>query len=281
MRIKNIQGTFADSDEAYAAFEDKFKTKKTTDDCLTPDLVYDAVLAWVRTRYGIDEARPIVRPFWPGEDYRRRDYPERCVVVDNPPFSILSRIAADYLESGIDFFLFAPALTFFSMGLARGCGYVVAGCTVTYANGAKVATSFVTSLGGENLVEVRPDLREAVEAADAAQQKAVKGAPLPKYEYPVEVATAARLSWLAAHGTAYTIRREDAAFIRQLDAQKGKDKTLFGGGFILSERAAAERAAAERAAAERAAAERAAAIYWPLSDRERLIQRALSGGAQP
>lgn len=272
MRIKNIQGTFADSDEAYAAFEDKFKAKKTTDDCLTPDLVFDAVLEWVRTRYGIDETRPIVRPFWPGEDYRRRDYPERCVVVDNPPFSIISRIAADFLESGIDFFLFAPALTLFSgIGLARGCGYVVAGATVTYANGAKVATSFVTSLGGENLVEVRPDLREAVETADAAQQKAIKGAPLPKYEYPVEVATAARLNWLAAHGTAYTIRRWDAAFIRQLDAQKGKDKTLFGGGFILSERAAAERAAAERAAA----------IYWPLSDRERQIQRALSGGAQP
>ena len=48
--------------------------------------------------------------------------------------------------------------------------------------------------------------------------------------------------------------------------QKEQGKTIFGSGFLLSERAAAERAAAERAAAERAAA-----TVWILSDRERQI----------
>ena len=46
----------------------------------------------------------------------------------------------------------------------------------------------------------------------------------------------------------------------------GTPKVIFGGGLILSDRAAAERAAAERAAAERAAATK-----WELSARERAI----------
>lgn len=49
--------------EAYARWLEKFKRKKTTDDCHTPPKVYDAVLAWVRKRYGIPADAPIVRPF--------------------------------------------------------------------------------------------------------------------------------------------------------------------------------------------------------------------------
>jgi len=48
-------------------------------------------------------------------------------------------------------------------------------------------------------------------------------------------------------------------------------KTIFGSGFLISERAAAEKAAAEKAAAEKAAAEKAAAERWTLSKREILI----------
>ena len=45
-------------------------------------------------------------------------------------------------------------------------------------------------------------------------------------------------------------------------------KALFGGGWLLSTRAAAERAAAERAAAEHAAAEHAAGTCIQLSESE-------------
>lgn len=40
--------------------------------------------------------RTIVRPFWPGGDYEDFDYPTGCVVIDNPPFSILSKIVRFY-----------------------------------------------------------------------------------------------------------------------------------------------------------------------------------------
>ena len=72
---------------------------------------------------------------------------------------------------------------------------------------------------------------------------------LPKYEYPDEVLTAAKLQWFASHHTPFKVHRHDCMRIAKLDAQDGK--TIFGCGLLLSERAAAERAAAERAAAHK------------------------------
>ena len=54
-RMKNIpiQTTLAEYSEEYKAFVEKFKPKKTTDDCYTPDNVYEAVLEWVCERYDV------------------------------------------------------------------------------------------------------------------------------------------------------------------------------------------------------------------------------------
>ena len=75
----------------YDGFIEKFKPKKTTDDCYTPPAVYDAILGWLRENANI-EGREIVRPFYPGGDFERYEYPEGCIVVDNPPFSIFAKI---------------------------------------------------------------------------------------------------------------------------------------------------------------------------------------------
>ena len=95
----------------YASFLDKFKPRLTTDDCLTPPNVYEAVRDWAVKEYAL-EGREIVRPFWPEGDPRRpaggyegMEYPDGCVVIDNPPFSIVSRIVSFYAGRGIDFFL--------------------------------------------------------------------------------------------------------------------------------------------------------------------------------
>ena len=270
--------TFADESPEYAAFLEKFKPKKTTDDCYTPDNVYSVVRDWAVAHYGIQPDAEIVRPFWPGGDYEAFDYPAGCVVIDNPPFSILSKIVRFYDAHGVRFFLFGPILTLFGCALNPRIGFVAANCSITYKNGAVVRTGFITNMG-EYVVETAPDLCLAVQAANDANVKAERK-NLPKYEYPPEVLTAARASWLSIHGEDFRVRRGDAAFIRKLDAQG--DKKVFGGGLLLSERAAAERATAERAAAERAAAERAAAeraaaeraaTVWELSPREREMQR--------
>ena len=171
-----------------------------------------------------------------------------------------------YQSRHIPFFLFAPGLTVLNWTTRDGVCAVIAHAAVVYENGASVNTSFLTNLD-ENKIVVSPELHEQVEtASDQAQAERNGAAELPKYDYPIEVATAARLGWLAEHGEAMEIRPESCAHIRSLDMQKEQGKAIFGSGFLLSQRAAAERAAAERAAAERAAA-----TVWALSDRERQI----------
>ena len=262
MRI-NDQIGFADIDPTYQAFVDKFKPKKTTDDCYTPDEIFAVIVDYVREKYGVTPDR-ILRPFWPGQDYREIDYPDGCVVVDNPPFSILSQIIADYNRAGVPFFLFEPYLT--ALG-RRGATHIITATNIIYENGAEVPSSFCTSLEPGVLARSDPELAQAINrASEALRRKGKK--QVAKYVYPDAVLTSADLGYLAAHETALTIYERDTYFTRQLDAQKsaGKGQTIFGGGYLLSTKAAAEKAAAEKAAAEKAAAEK-----WRLSARELAI----------
>ena len=245
-------------DSEYQAFVDKFKPKKTTDDCYTPEPVYEAVRAWAVRRYSLGDA-PIVRPFFPGGDYESADYPDGCVVIDNPPFSILSQICRTYIERGIRFFLFAPTLTLFSSA-AGAANYLPACCSITYENGARVNTSFVTNMG-QYKIEMAPDLFDAVSAADA-DVRAERAVSLARYCYPPNVLSVGDFD-IVKHGQALRIPASAVSFVRALDAQRDRGKAIFGGGFLLSEKAAAEKAAAEKAAAEKAAAEK-----WELSPRE-------------
>lgn len=64
-------------DEECQKFVEKFKPKKTTDDCYTPECIYEAVKKYCVDRYKIDPEK-IVRPFWPGGDYEAFDYPDGC-----------------------------------------------------------------------------------------------------------------------------------------------------------------------------------------------------------
>lgn len=271
----------AEETAEYKAFVEKFKPKKTTDDCYTPENVYEAVRDWAVQEYGLD-GREIVRPFWPGGDYERYEYPEGCVVIDNPPFSILSKICRFYDARGIDYFLFAPSLTLF--GINRGqSNYILTDSRITYHNKAKVLTSFVTSLGAYRIT-LSSDLQSRVQEADEENTKQEN--QLPAYTYPHNIVNAAQLRKIVYHGVEMRIRPEDATFIRAMDTQRAEGKGIYGSGFLLSsraaaekaaaekaaaEKAAAEKAAAEKAAAEKAAAEKAAATRWPLSEREKAI----------
>ena len=129
----------------YDDFVKKFQPKKTTDDCYTPEAVYDVVLDWVE-RNAVVEFGDVVRPFYPEQDYERAEYPEGCAVIDNPPFSVLEKILAFYVTKGIRFFLFAPALTLFSGKTRRRLTLVSAFASAVYENGAVVRTSFVTNM---------------------------------------------------------------------------------------------------------------------------------------
>ena len=246
-----------EEDEEYKEFVEKFEPKKTTDDCYTPPIVYDAIADWVAKEYKIKREN-FVRPFKPGGDFTKEKYKKTDIVVDNPPFSILAEIIKWYDDKNIKFFLFAPTLTLFSSSSSSSCALPCGG-KITYENGAVVPTSFVTNLEN-NRIRVIPELYKIVEAANEENQKQYKK-KLPKYKYPNEVLTAAMCRYMCEHDTALTIKREDSYHYRQLDAQKEKDgSAIFGSGYLLSEKAAAEKAAAE---------------VWELSEREKEIIRSL------
>ena len=260
MRDIPKQLTLQDVSNDYKAFVDKFKPKKTTDDCYTPPNIYDVVLAWVCNRYKVETSQ-VVRPFYPGCDYERYEYAEDSVVVDNPPFSIIKQIIDFYNMHKIPFFLFAPHLTNFTAGTAV-C-HVIANATITYENGAKVSTSFVTNMD-DLLVLADPELYNAICEENKKNERESKKA-LPSYEYPPNVLTAAMVGKIVNKGVPYRLRKEEACFVRRIDAQIPIGKVLFGGGFLISEKAAAEKAAAEKA--ER--------YIFELSEREREIIRRL------
>ena len=270
---------FSDNPE-YDAFVEKFKPKKTTDDCYTPPLVYEVVKDWACETYGIDPDT-ILRPFYPGGDYEHAEYHPGCVVLDNPPFSILGRICKFYLDREIPFFLFAPSLTAFSSrDVVMRMNHIICDASIVYENGAVVRTSFVTSFGGDMVAQTAPELTRRINrAVETIRRETVR--ELPKYVYPDNVVTAAMLQRYAKYGINFSVRRGECFLTSRLDAQRGAGKTIYGGGLLLSSQKAAERAAAERAAAERAAAERAAAHVWQLSDREReMVLELDSNGSQ-
>ena len=261
--------------ETYEEFVEKFKPKKTTDDCYTPPSIYEIVKQWACSEYGIDPAK-VVRPFYPGGDYKAFPYHDGAVVIDNPPFSILASICAFYLDRGIPFFLFAPSLTAFS-GRANNMrmNHIICDCQIVYENGAIVQTSFVTSYGGDIIAQTEPRLTKLVND-EVERLRRTKTAQLPKYTYPSHIVTAALLKRYSHYGINFKVNKKDCTPVYALDAQRSTGKNIFGGGLLLSDCAAAERAAAERAAAERAAAERAADVKWELSARERAIVDSLS-----
>ena len=254
-------GDLSEEDEEYQQFIEKFIPKKTTDDCYTPALVYDAVEDWVANKYGVKKSA-FVRPFYPGGDYKAFKYPKGCVVVDNPPFSILAEILTFYKEQDVRFFLFAPTLTLFSSSSSSSSSSsLCCGVPITYDNGANVNTSFLTNLEDRAVrFKSEPTLYKAVKEANDRNLEEQRR-EFPKYAYPDNIITAPFVARLSKYGIDYSVSVLQSCAISSLDSQKASGKAIYGKGYIVSEKAAAEKAAATR---------------WQLSEREKEIVAKLS-----
>lgn len=260
-----------ENNEEYNEFLEKFEQKKTTDDCYTPDLVYDAVAEWVEHEYGAKRA-DFVRPFYPGGDYTKKEqYKPGAVVVDNPPFSILTEILKFYTANNIRFFLFAPTLTLFSTGRDLPVCYLATQVGVTYENGARVNTSFISNMDAAK-VRSAPTLYAAVAKADKESQNKPQ---MPKYNYPPQVLTSTRAGRWSKYGIDVRIPAEELQRINLLDSQKAHDKEIFGSGFLTSERVAAEGLDADARCIKAEEEEEGIIKDWPLSEREREIIKRL------
>ena len=263
---------FHDYESYIAKFQEK---EKTTDDTYTPPDIYEAVLNYVRSIYPM-EGKEILRPFYPGGDYEHAEYPEDGVVIDNPPFSMFTKICKFYSERRIPFFIFGPGLTIFSC--LKYCSVVVVASQIEFSNGAKVKCNFATNLIGDTLVTISPELSEAIAACPSQTQKV----NLPKFRYPQGLLSVSDLQTMAKGNLPFSVNRNEAVIVSNLDNHPKKGG-LFGNHLLISEaaavKAAAVKAAAVKAAAVKAAAVKAAAVKAAavkaipitLSERERAI----------
>ena len=213
----------------YDGFVEKFKPKKTTDDCYTPPAVFDAVLDYVNRNVTPLEGREVVRPFWPGGDYERNEYPQGCIVVDNPPFSITSQIVRFYIRHGVDFFLFCECLTCMNLSKIPQVAFHIVIKGVTFENGANVPVAFVTNVRphGERIVlagELEAALRVACKQPNKEKKKLV---------YPPEVVSGALLKKYVSLGRQIVITADQCAPIARHEAP-------FGGGVMVTRQVAVE-----------------------------------------
>lgn len=225
----------------YKDFVDKFKPKHTTDDCFTPDLVYDVVKNYVIDKFNIDKSS-IVRPFWPGGDYEHDNYINK-VVVDNPPFSIITKIVNFYIENNVKFFLFCNSMT--SIHLIRKhfgkSTLIPISENIVYQNGAVVPTSFITNLfNDDTIVYFDPNFKNNLkDAVEQTNNKAVHH--VPHYEYPANVV---RVTDIVKAGRASSkpivIKSKSSKYIKELDDQKKSKKQIFGSGLLVDDQTASQ-----------------------------------------
>ena len=247
----------------YDAFLDKFEVKKTTDDCYTPKEVMDIVINYVNEKYPL-AGKKIIRPFFPCGDFESVDYTDDMVVIDNPPFSIVTKICKYYIERDIKFFLFCPHLTAFSSDI--DATHIIASADITYENGATIKTAFVSNMFGDVKIIGDAELHKKFKEL----QKRNK-ANLPKYEYPDHIVTVSKIAYCIENGISVTFDKKDLKHYRGMDAQKKHGKSLFGSGFLASNKAAAAATAAATAAANK----KDNVIVWELSQRELEIIKSL------
>ena len=58
----------------YEGFTEKFKPKKTTDDCYTPPAIYEAALGRLTPHGDITDDTALIRPFYPDNDHLAFDH---------------------------------------------------------------------------------------------------------------------------------------------------------------------------------------------------------------
>lgn len=254
------------NNNSYEDMKERHKTKVTTDDCYTPQEIYEAVKDWVIKEYDLKNVS-IERPFWPGEDYTKYEYKENSVVIDNPPFSILSKIEKYYNDNNIKYFLFAPGLVTFNK---QNNNYIITAANIVYNGEVVVQTNFVTNMG-DVFIKSAPDLKLKIEEI-AEKLKRKKTKARPRYIYPDNLITAGTFPTLVPISI---YEDESTGRISALDSQKGVISGIFGGGFLISTDAAVRLNTAKiqnKQRAEELATIRndgkPSVVEWKLSERE-------------
>ena len=226
--------------ETYEQFIEKFKAKKTTDDCYTPITIYNIVKDFCISEYGIKEEN-IIRPFKPNGDYINEDYTNK-VVVDNPPFSIFSEIVNYYCDNNIKFFLFCNSLTAnFKLFHTKKVQYLNVALNLTYQNGAIVKTAFCTNLHDNDIFIInKPQLKKDIETENNRLVKANKKT-IKKIKHHKNIITPALLNKISS--VDFNIKYDECCNVRNKDIDGYN--SFFGDAFIINDERAQAQAQAQ------------------------------------
>ena len=200
----------------YESYIKKFEGKKTTDDTYTPRDVFEAVLQYVSEIYDLN-GKQILRPFYPGGDYERAEYPADGVVIDNPPFSIFNKVVAFYAARKIPFFLFGPGMTI--LNVFKFCSVVIVSPAIRFENGANVRCNFATNLLETKQVTTACRLSKLLKNCKSQQN----ANSIKLYDYPAEVLSVSDLQTIANGKDDFTITEKETVIIESLNGRK-----LFG-----------------------------------------------------
>lgn len=149
--------------------------------------------------------------------------------------------------------------------------------SVEYENGAKVNTSFVTSLGDAR-IRSAPELYARLMDVNAEGTKRKRSDSRRRsIEYPGELLRSTEVGRFSRAGVDFSVPKEEALIVSKLDEQRATGDTIFGGGVLLSRRAAEAKARSTKKA-DAYIASRVDAVRWELSERERQIVAELSKG---
>ena len=179
--------------ETYEDFVAKFKPKPKpkpkngSDECYTPTNVYECVYTYVRELFPQFNNMENLRPFKPNGDFTREDYNNR-IVIDNPPFSMLSNIVNFYQLNNIKFWLFGPTLTI--MQYYGRYDIVITKTNIRYANGANIPTSFITNMFGDDRIVLDGVLTERLNLSQNMKKTVIKN------KYPYVLSSSRLMKWV-------------------------------------------------------------------------------------
>lgn len=205
----------------------------STDECYTPPAVYDTVLDYAVDRYNLQD-KHVVRPFIPGGDYQKYVYDKNDVVIDNPPFSMTTKIAKWYINHDIPFFLFINGI--YGVSLSRGL-HGKASVIATNANASfyhkpnnkVVKLGFVTNLEPKNII-IRGDATLTNRLNGLVKKK-----PFKRFRYPHNFLKNSDILSALQRNVELKLTTDNCLFEDNLDYHKAQRFGVFGGGYLVDD----------------------------------------------
>lgn len=210
----------------------------TQDECYTPPAVYDAVLDYAVERYNL-QGKHVVRPFIPGGDYTKYVYTKNDVVIDNPPFSITTKIVNWYIDHNIPFFLFINGL--YGVSLSRGlhgkATVIATNAPVSFyhkLDNKLIRLGFVTNLEPKNII-IRGDATLTNRLNGLVKKK-----PFKRYHYPDNFLKNSDILAALQRNVELKLTTNNSLFEDNLDYHKAHHLSVFGGGYLVNDQLYAE-----------------------------------------